>query len=422
MRILTVIKSATIVLAAFFALQLAAGCARKEAAKDAAGAGADAPRTIRFWQFWDTELIAPLVAQFEAAHPGIDVEMETLTWASGFEKIVVAIASGKAPDLVELGSTWVPKFAAEGALRDLTPDVAALRDSLVQWESGMRDGRVFAVPWLVGTRVLFVNQDLLAAAAADTAPPATWAALRDASRAAHAPAAGRYGFGMNAGERHVLYKKFLPFAWSNGGDVLDAAGRPAVTAPAFVEALEYYASLVPHSLLERQDQLDLAFLEGRLAFTISGGWLVKQLGDKGAPFRWTIAPLPRPSLDAPPSASFAGAEMLAIPATSRHAADALALARFLVAGERALVVAESERSVLPAAHDAAVQAYCDANPLEAVQLAVLRTSKAPPAHPAWVEMQEALNTAIEDVLFGKAEPAAAMQAADAKIAAALASR
>jgi multiple sugar transport system substrate-binding protein len=114
--------------------------------------------------------------------------------------------------------------------------------------------------------------------------------------------------------------------------------------------------------------------------------------------------------------------MLAIPATSRHAADALALARFLVAGERALVVAESERSVLPAAHDAAVQAYCDANPLEAVQLAVLRTSKAPPAHPAWVEMQEALNTAIEDVLFGKAEPAAAMQAADAKIAAALASR
>ncbi len=393
----------------------AGASARNDAKRTGAPEGA---RVVRLWQFWDAALVEPLVREFEAANPGVRVEMETLTWASGFEKIVVAIASGKAPDLVELGSTWVPKFAAEGALRDLTGDVADLRPLLVQWESGMRDGRVFAIPWLVGTRVLFANRDLIAGAE----PPATWDALLSASRSAHAPDRGVYGFGMNAGERHVLYKKFLPFVWSNGGDVLDSAGNPSLAAPPSVEALTFYRSLVPFSLLERQDQLDLAFEEGKLAFTISGGWLGKRLADKGVAFRWAIAPIPRPSAAAPASASFAGAEMLAIPAGAAHPDDALRLARFLVDGRRALVIAEREKSVLPAANDAGVQAYYAAHPDERVYLDVLATAKAPPAHPAWVEMQEAINAAIEDVLFGRAEPAAALARADSLIAPLVATR
>jgi ABC-type glycerol-3-phosphate transport system substrate-binding protein len=389
--------------------------ARTEARNAGDGAGGG-ERVLRFWQFWDAALVEPLVREFEAANPGVRVEMETLTWASGFEKIVVAIASNKAPDLVELGSTWVPKFAAEGALRDLTGDVADLRGSLVQWESGMRGERAYAIPWLVGTRVLFANRDLLERAGAGAVAPATWDALLTASRRIHAPDRGVYGFGMNAGERHVLYKKFLPFVWSNGGDVLDAQGRPALSEARSVEALAYYKSLVPYSLLERQDQLDLAFEEGKLGFTISGGWLGKRLAEKGDAIRWAIAPLPKPRPDAPPSASFAGAEMLAIPASSQHAADALRLARFLVDGRRALVIAEREKSVLPAATDSTVAAYYDAHPDERVYLDVLKTAKAPPAHAAWVEMQEALNVAIEEVLFGRAEPSAALARADSVIA------
>jgi len=421
-RVATLLAASALVLAAI-------GCANKgerdathaEARDASAGGGAGAQggeRVLRFWQFWDAALVEPLVREFEGANPGVRVEMETLTWASGFEKIVVAIASNKAPDLVELGSTWVPKFAAEGALRDLTGDVADLRGSLVQWESGMRGDRAYAIPWLVGTRVLFANRNLLAKAGfGDDAPaPDTWAELLAASRAIHAPDRGVYGFGMNAGERHVLYKKFLPFVWSNGGDVLDAQGRPALASAQSVEALVFYKSLVPYSLLERQDQLDLAFEEGRLGFTISGGWLGKRLAEKGDAIRWTIAPLPRPRADAPPSASFAGAEMLAIPAGSQHADDALRLARFLVDGRRALVIAEREKSVLPAATDSTVRAYYEAHPDERVYLDVLTTAKAPPAHAGWVEMQEALNVAIEEVLFGRAEPAAALARADSQIA------
>lgn len=405
-----------LLVAGLVAAGLVAGCGGRS---DTRG-GEAAPRVVRFWQFWDRALLDPLVAEFERQNPGVRVEMETLTWATGFEKIVVAIASRSAPDLVELGSTWVSKFAAEGALRDVTAEVAPIRASLVQWDPGLHDGRVFAIPWLVGTRVLFVNGDLLAAAGADTAAPATWDALLAACRAVNAPDRGVYGFGMNAGERHVLYKKFLPFVWSNGGDVLDASGRPALASPAGVEALAFYRSLVPFSLMERQDQLDQAFLEGRLAVTISGGWLGKRLAEKETAFRWSTVALPRPRADAPPAASFAGAEMLAVPAGAANGADALALALFLVEGPRALAIARAERSVMPAAIDAAARADDGAHPDERIYLDVLRTAKAPPAHPDWVDMQEAINASIEEVLFGRTEPAAALARADSAIVAILA--
>ena len=70
-----------------------------------------------FWQFQPPEIMAELVGRFETENPSIKVRVETLTWQSGYEKIVMAFSSGSAPDLLELGSTWFPKFAGEGRLR-----------------------------------------------------------------------------------------------------------------------------------------------------------------------------------------------------------------------------------------------------------------------------------------------------------------
>jgi len=94
-----------------------------------AGGGDDAARPLRFWQFWDTGVIEPIVRRFEAENPGIKVEVEQLTWKSGLEKIQAAVASGTEPDLCELGSTWLPRFSYEGVLADLTGVYEAVADT-----------------------------------------------------------------------------------------------------------------------------------------------------------------------------------------------------------------------------------------------------------------------------------------------------
>ena len=62
-------------------------------------------------------LIAPWLAQ----HPGVTVRVTVLDWESGWNKITAAAASRRGPDLLELGTTWMPAIAAMGGLERLTP-------------------------------------------------------------------------------------------------------------------------------------------------------------------------------------------------------------------------------------------------------------------------------------------------------------
>src|SRR5262249_5192435 len=87
----------------------------------------------------------------------------------------------------QLGSTWVPEFAAIGAAQALDARVAAsasLRSDDVFpgiLDANRIDGVTYGVPWYVDTRLLFYRTDLLRQAGF-AAPPAdwqTWAAAVD---------------------------------------------------------------------------------------------------------------------------------------------------------------------------------------------------------------------------------------------------
>jgi multiple sugar transport system substrate-binding protein len=53
------------------------------------------------------------------------------------EKLLTAFAGDSLPDVCPMGNTWIPEFAALGA-----------------WDTGVIDGRAYAVPWYVETRLL----------------------------------------------------------------------------------------------------------------------------------------------------------------------------------------------------------------------------------------------------------------------------
>ena len=131
-------------------------------------------KIVRFWQFMAAvENLEPIIEKFEKLNPDIDVQIQQLTYDNGFEKIVTSIAVGSAPDLCEIGSTWLARFAAEGAIEDLSAGVEELQDSLLMMEMVRYNGKYFGIPWILGTRALFFNKDLLAKAGLDSsrAPP-----------------------------------------------------------------------------------------------------------------------------------------------------------------------------------------------------------------------------------------------------------
>ncbi|HET9251570.1 MAG TPA: extracellular solute-binding protein, partial [Candidatus Eisenbacteria bacterium] len=204
-RVLALLVAAALVAVAF------SGCAKKPSGN-----------VIVFWQFSPLPAIQPVLDRFEAENPGVDVQVEQLTWQSGREKIVAAIAAGQPPDLCELGSTFLPGLVADSTLIDLSDSTADLRPALVGWNVASYRGRTYAIPWMLGTRALYRNDDLFRRAGLDPSKPVeTWADLLAAARAIAERVPDAKGFGMNAGEREILFKKFMPFAWGNGGDILD---------------------------------------------------------------------------------------------------------------------------------------------------------------------------------------------------------
>lgn len=380
------------------------------------GSNDKAARPVRFWQFWDTAIVEPIIAEFERQNPGVEVEVEQLTWQSGLEKIQAAVASGTQPDLCELGSTWLPRFSYEGVLTDLTDVYDEIGDRYIMWESGRWKGAVYGLPWVQGSRALFYNRDLFARAGLDPDhPPRTWDELLKAAMLIEELSDDIHGFGLNLGERYVLYKKFMAFAWGNGGAILDENGSVVFASEQNLEALEFYQALAKYSLKEKQEVLDHDFKQGKLGMQISGAWNLRNYEVDASGLNYGVALVPKPSPSHGEHASFAGAEMLVIFKGSSRPADALKLARFLQEYPQAKQISLAVRSVFPASKAALEDSAFTSDERVRVFVEQSLTSQTAPAHPGWIDMEDVINRAIEEVLYGRAEPRAALEQAAAKL-------
>ncbi len=374
-------------------------------------------RPVVFWQFWGPEIMDPLIARFEAENPDIDVQLQQLAWDSGRETIVAAMASDSVPDLCELGSTWMPKILAEQTLVDWSAGLADLKPTLRGWTLCSIGDAMYGVPWVLGTRALFYNKTLFAKAGLDSShAPETWDELYAAAAAIDRLGRDIHGYGVQAGESQVLFKKFMPFAWGNGGRVLsDDLTQSEFDSDANREALEFYMRLKDVGVVERQRELDRMFREGRIGLQISGAWLFRSISKNAPNLRYGVALVPRPSREHGTNASFAGGELLVSFQASKHKEDALKLARFLVQPENELALAAAAQSVQPAVIGADTMAYYRERPNEQMMLRQFETAYTTPNHPAWDEMEAAIEDEVQQALNGKKTAAEAVADAGARI-------
>ncbi|UCF78977.1 MAG: extracellular solute-binding protein, partial [Candidatus Eiseniibacteriota bacterium] len=247
-------------------------------------------------------------------------------------------------------------------------------------------------------------------------PPVTWSELAECARRIQALGKDVYGFGMNAGERYILYKKFMPFAWGNGGSILseDLAGS-VFFSQENLDALRFYCSLKEFSLMEKQDVLDMAFKQGKLGLQISGGWNLRTIPADVPELDFGVALVPRPAPGRGAHASFAGSEVLVTFVNSKHKKEALKLARFLSSKENVISLCRKAKSVQPALRGAENDPYYESHPLERIFVVQLGTAVPPPPHPRWVEIEEVINAAVEEAIYGVNSPEGALKEADKKI-------
>ena len=103
--------------------------------------GGKAADTLTVWLQVDAqsgwpEVVAAANAQFKAANPGWDVDVQYKTWGSHLGLFDAALAGNNAPDVIEMGNTEMTKYMAAGAFQDLTSERASFPNSST-WLAGL---------------------------------------------------------------------------------------------------------------------------------------------------------------------------------------------------------------------------------------------------------------------------------------------
>jgi multiple sugar transport system substrate-binding protein len=320
-------------LAGVWLLQAACGAAPRH------GGGAARER-LELWAMGrEGEVVQQLLPQFERLHPEVRVEVQQIPWRSAHEKLLTAFVGNSTPDLAQLGSTWIPEFAAIGALAALDEPLACSRALAPgdffpgSWDSGVIEGRVHAIPWYVDTRLLFYRSDLLAAAGCEL-PPRRWSSWRRCMARVKARA-GPDGYAIllptNQWEEPVALSLEVgaPLLRDGGryGDFRDPRSRRAMAF--FVDV--FRAGLAPparnYEIANRYQQIG----QGIFAMYISGPWDLGEFRRRLPPElanSWATAPLPAPD-ELGPGTSLVGGSSLVVFRASRHRRAAWELIEYL---------------------------------------------------------------------------------------------
>ena len=300
-------------------------------------------RVLRFWGLGrEGEVVKDLVPEFERRNPGIRVVVQQIPWTAAHEKLLTGFVGGSPPDLAQLGNTWIPEFAAIGALEPLETRIGSSRvlsrEAYFEgiWKTNAFEGMTYGIPWYVDTRVLFYRPDLLKAAGFAEAPR-TWSAWRDAMVKVRdaGPRGGRYAILLPTNE----WEQLTILAIQQRSTLLaDDGTRGAFREAPFLAAAEWYAGLFRDGLAPVVSYTQLGnpyqeFSRAYFAMWITGPWNLGEFRRRVPPEQqslWMTAPLPAPDADTGwPGFSLAGGSSLAIFRASRDRDAAWAFAEYL---------------------------------------------------------------------------------------------
>ena len=231
---------------------------------------------------------------------GISVKVQAIPWGNAHEKLLTAVSSKSGPDVVQMGTTWMPEFQEAGALAKL--DDYINESEILKPENFFEgsvettefDGSYYGIPWATETRVLFYRTDLLASVGYDKAPE-TWDELMDAAVKLSKRGDDMYGINIDAKEQSLSFT----FARQNDSELFDESGKPLFNEAPFVEAVSYLNEFIQVGAAPKTDlALELAQTfggEGMVPMFISGPWMIKIIQDtiEDIDGKWATAVLPK---------------------------------------------------------------------------------------------------------------------------------
>jgi len=372
-------------------------------------------KTLTVWLMADAQTGWPDVVKaantkFEAANPGVNVDLQYQTWGAYLNKFDATLAGGNVPDVLEFGNTQMQKYVFAGALEKITP---SNYENSKYWLAGLADaakykGTYYGVPYYAGSRLVAYRTDLFKKAGVKV--PKTLAAFQ-AGAVKLNKKFGKKGFSAVYIPGTDWYFA-MGFLFDRGGGIAKLSGgkwHSLLNTKQSLLGLKTYKAFWKAASRTKPNSMEInpapydVYAQNRAAAIVGPGWFTCCVGKYKSVTKQFVMPSATPGKVMP---GFLGGSNLAIPKASNMKTEAAAwLKIFIGTGSEKAIVAASGN--IPNATNLA-------DPKQLNQRAAAR-SWFVPMSPNWanVENGNVLRTMLKQILSGSLTiPQAARNAGD----------
>lgn len=352
-----------------------------------------------------------VVAAFEAAHPNIKINMQSMHWGSEYElRLRTELAAGNDPDIMTIDSPNLALYANSGSLLSI--------DSYMREEGNIEDipegilkgltykDEIYLAPIVESSIALFYNMNIFREAgipfpSGNPNHPMTWDEVLEIAIKINNPEKGVIGIdpaqGFGVGEGPAYFK--MPILWQFGADVISPDGSTAegyLNSKEALEALQFYQDLYRKHGVAAVDMHPAPFETDKLGMTVLGSWDISELQQTPGFVLgedYGVAPLPKGQYQVVPNGGWA----LGISSKTKHPEEAWEFVKFATGYEGSKLFVEISGD-LPARYSVAKD-FPELNeyPKNIFVQQDQNYSKSRPVTPAYPVISEAVKDLFEEV-------------------------
>ncbi len=231
--------------------------------------------------------VRAMTAEFEKTHPGVKLSLEFVPYEALHDKIVASVAAGaRGYDIVLFDVIWPAEFAENGVLLDLTNRIPKDVINAVwpgAWTTVLYQDRYYGLPWILDTKYLFYNKEMLSKAGFRT-PPATWDELLRQARALKAKGVVSYPIVWSWSQAEAIVCDYTTLLAAFGGSFFEK-GSPKFNTGGGQQALQYMVDSLneglsnPASRESLEEDVRRIFSAGQAAFALNWTYMYNMAND-----------------------------------------------------------------------------------------------------------------------------------------------
>ena len=266
--------------------------------------------TLVYWGLWEPEsVMKPIIDQYEATHPGVNIEYTQKSFTQYAENSYTRIVQGTtsntpAPDIIKIHNTWLPKY--QDYLAPMPSTIMTAQEykntfyPTVSEDFTGDDGKIYAMPIGIDGLTLFYNKKLLKEAGYDT-PPTDWDTFTEAAKKLTKKDSDgnitQAGVAMGTSKNIIHSADILNLLMlQNGVDVLpEGEYETNLDSNKAAISLDFYVSFYEEHKVwsaDSRNELEM-FYAGKLAMFFAPSWRAFDIATAAPQIEFGMAPVPQ---------------------------------------------------------------------------------------------------------------------------------